>query len=292
MKNSRPDSQKRLFDRSIHDGCWLAVRRRTHRALASTRVHLFPREGPHGPRCASVRPSRGVARLSLHKIQNLFRSIHRRSLVYTTSKVTRGMGYERCSRVRAAPLAWNLLRRDIFFLSEFFLFYEILFGECFFLFSRLFVDFWKGRGKFEGKWLIGIFNHESVLLLSEGIFSKVKFISKNIFHHRRTFNLKYLNFENSFSFSPPHLFFKNHALYHFLNLPSLYRSFRSQRSLYINFDQFFSPFYPPLYQFPYLKLLTPLSQRIISNIIKTFPSRIASQLLKFSSLNTISPFQP
>lgn len=34
------------------------------------------------------------------------------------------------------------------------------------------------------------------------------------------------------------------------------------------------------------KLLTPLSQRIISNVIKTFPLRIASQLLEFSSLNT------
>lgn len=44
----------------------------------------------------------------------------------------------------------------------------------FFLFSRLFVDFWKGRGKFEGKWLIGIFNHESVLLLSEGDFLESK----------------------------------------------------------------------------------------------------------------------
>lgn len=95
--------------------------RRTHRALASTRVHLFPREGPHGPG-VRVWPSRGVARLSLHKIQNLFRSIHRRSLVYTTSKVTRGMGYERCSQVRA-PLAWNLLRQRIFSFSEFF-FYE------------------------------------------------------------------------------------------------------------------------------------------------------------------------
>lgn len=30
------------------------VRRRTHRALASTRVHLFPREGPHGPGVPSV----------------------------------------------------------------------------------------------------------------------------------------------------------------------------------------------------------------------------------------------
>lgn len=76
----------------------------------------FPSRGAPRPRCAEC--GRGVARLSLHKIQNLFRSIHRRLLVYTPSKVTRGMGYERC-RVRA-PLAWNLLRRDFFFREFFF----------------------------------------------------------------------------------------------------------------------------------------------------------------------------
>lgn len=108
--------------------------RRTHRALASTRVHLFPREGPHGPG-VRVWPSRGVARLSLHKIQNLFRSIHRRSLVYTTSKVTRGMGYERCSQVRA-PLAWNLLRQRIFSFSEFFFLRIFPFSEIRFAFDQ------------------------------------------------------------------------------------------------------------------------------------------------------------
>lgn len=76
-----------------------------------------------------------------------------------------------------------------------------------------------------------------------------------------------------------------HALYHFLNyfvLPSLYHLF-NHRSLYINFQFFFLSSFISI---SLSKLLTPLSQRIISNVIKTFPLRIASQLLEFSSLNT------
>lgn len=124
-------------------------------------------------------------------------------------------------------------------------------------------------------------------------FLENNFISKNIFHHHRTFNLNYLNFENFFFFS--------HRTFIFQKLCSLYLTFLTTLSYllciifsitaaYTSTFNFF--FYPLLYQFPYLNCSYFYHNVSFPTSLKLF--LIASQLLKFSSLNTIlsPPLQP
>lgn len=121
-------------------------------------------------------------------------------------------------------------------------------------------------------------------------FLESNFISKNIFHHHRTFNLNYLNFENFFFLLPSHIYFSKTILFisYFLNyfvLPSLYHLF-NHRSLYINFQFFFLSSFVSI---SLSKLLTLLSQRIISNIIKTFPYRFSTSQILLSQHSLLSP---
>lgn len=68
------------------DGARFARRRDSFNDAASrtrTTTCAHPSSSPPHPRCAGEADAVGVTHLSLHKIQNLFRSIHRRLLVYT-----------------------------------------------------------------------------------------------------------------------------------------------------------------------------------------------------------------